>query len=127
MALTAHKDSLGVFQDHSMYVVNGSVLLDLATKGYPSIKAFAHDAGMTRTRIYKESFKASIELRSRLLDLLRVYNNALKLYDSEKDALDWLFAPNHRFYNLSPFVMAMSGRGNRVYEIQEELLGSASA
>lgn len=124
MSLHSHIDSLGVFQDQAMLNVNGEVLFDLANKGYPSIKAFSKDTQMTRTRIYKKRFRAPEVLRSRLLDLLIIYDNAVKLYGSDFDAEKWLFAPNPHFYNLSPFVMAMSGKGNRVYESQKELLSS---
>lgn len=126
LTLEQHEDSLGMFTDKTMYQVNGAVLLDMAKKGYPSIKAFSRDTGMTRTRIYKETFSVPPELRQRLLDLLRIYNNALKLFENKEKSLEWLLAPNPRFYNSSPFVMAMTNKGARVYDIQEELIGSVT-
>ena len=125
MSIASHKDSLGVFSDRGMYTVNGRALYDLASKGYPSIKGFSKEVGITRTRIYKENFKASDELRSRLLDLNRIFNNAKRLHASENEAMDWLLTPNPSFYNASPFIMAMSGKGAKVYDLQEELLGES--
>jgi len=123
--LEAIQDNLGLFTNPAMNVVNGLVLQKLALDaGYDSVKSFTKEIGISRTQSYRE-FRVTGVIRDRLLVLLRIHRNAQRLYSSEPDApIRWLTAPNGRFYNLSPFMMALSGRGKTVYELQEELLGN---
>ena len=66
-----------------------------------------------------------------LLD--RIYRNAMRLLGPgglgasgpapEAAALTWLTKDNSLFYNLTPVQMVAEGKGRRIIERQEELLG----
>jgi hypothetical protein len=125
-SLSYEKDRLGLFDDGAMSVIRGEALRRLTRDaGYDSVKAFTKEIGIGRTKIYQDKIKVTGKIRDRLLELVRIYNNAIQLYKDESEARSWLLAPNKRFYNMSPLMMAMAGRGKAVYDVQEELLGTS--
>lgn len=122
------KDRLGLFDDAPMSIVRVAELRRLAREaGYSSMGGLAKGVGISWGRTRQDRVRVSGKVRGRLLDLVRIYNNALSLYGTESEARAWLISPNGRFYGLSPLTMALAGRGEAVYLIQDELLGAVPA
>ena len=119
-------DHLHVFRDKAMCVVNGEVLRNLAEQGGYETKSFAKELGISRTKIYQRDVPLSAETRKRVVELVRILDNAVQLFDGLEEAVNWLVTPNRSFYNMSPLAMALAGKGESVYQRQEELLDVAS-
>lgn len=60
----------------------------------------------------------------RLSDLNKIIENAYVLFDGDEEKIvKWLMSDNSRWFNVSPFNMAVGGAGDKVVKFQEELLG----
>lgn len=124
LSIQPMKDHLNIFVDGGMQVVNGPAVLDLARRAGLKISSFAKLLDVTRNYLYLKKLRVGDETRQRLVDLVRIIDNAFETADgNEEEVIVWLIAPNKGFYNMSPFEMAFTGKGKEVYEGQERLAG----
>ncbi|SMF60538.1 antitoxin Xre/MbcA/ParS toxin-binding domain-containing protein [Pseudobacteriovorax antillogorgiicola] len=117
------QDRFGLWADTAMRKANGEKLRQIAKAAGKNIKSFSKEAGLNRTIIYQEVVPVPEDLRERLIVLTRIIDNAVDLFDGDMEAAErWLYTPNRRFMNFSPFSMALAGKGETVCEHQEYVL-----
>ena len=126
LAVQPMKDHLNIFLDGGMQVVNGPAVLELARRSGLKISRFAKLLNVTRNYLYLEKLRLGDDIRQRLIDLVRITDNAFTTAEgNEEEVIAWLIAPNRGFSNMSPFEMAFAGKGKEVYEGQESLAGGS--
>ncbi len=117
------KDRLNLWADQSQTAARGEVLLKLSSMAGFTAKAFAKDLGVNRSVIYQQKVRLSQKAQFRLRDLTRIIDNAFLLFEGNETAVfEWLFSPSRRFYNMTPFNFVMAGKGETIYEWQENLI-----
>lgn len=117
------QDRFGLWADQAMRKARGEKLRKIAKAAGKNIKSFSKETGINRTIIYQDVVPVPDDIRPRLILLTRIIDNAVELFEGDMDAAEkWLYTPNRRFMNFSPFSMALAGQGDTVCEHQEYVL-----
>ena len=121
------KNYLYLFADNCLNKINTENFIDLALRGSLSKKNLAEHLKISRAKLYKkEAVITEEDVRTRLIPLVRISDLAYELYGKDKvKTQDWLMAPNHLFFNFSPFQMALGGKADVVLEKLKEWLDVA--
>lgn len=115
-------DRLNIWADTSRTLARGAFLRRMQELAGFTAKGFAEQLDINRTVLYQERVKVSQRVLERLRDLTRIIDNAFVLFEGDEDkVIKWLFSQNRRFYNMTPFSMAMAGKGDTIYQFQENL------
>ncbi|RYZ90978.1 MAG: hypothetical protein EOP04_02180 [Proteobacteria bacterium] len=120
MENTRISDRLNLWMDREFRTFNGESVKMFAKERKVTVKTMAKDLGITRSQAYQQRVPVRGLTRSRLIDLTRVIDNSYHAFKGNlDDIVIWLFSPNRKFSNKSPFVECMSGNGEKVFLDQE--------
>ena len=112
------KNYLGLFADKALTRLNTSAVINIAEHGSMNKKQIAEKLKMSRAKLYrKEARITDKEVRERLIPIVQISDIIYELYDKDKDkTMEWLMSPNHLFFNMSPFQMALDGKADIVLQ-----------
>lgn len=117
-------DKLNWFVPDTNYSkLNNQNLREYAEAAHMKINELAKILNISRTSMYsKSNISLDAKTKSRLLDLAKISDMAFVLFNkNKKEALKWVVSSNDRFIdNLSPFEMALCGKGKSVIFMLEE-------
>ena len=115
-------DYLGLLADNALRSINTESFIELAKSGSMRKATLSEALGISRPKLYKQEARITDEqIRKRLIPFVQIADLAFLLFEkNRKKTMEWLMAPNHIFFNASPFHMAMGGRAEVVLEKLQE-------
>lgn len=122
------EDSLNLFTDSALTKIDTKNFLKLSDAGSLSKKDVARILKISRPKLYKrEALITEEDVKTRLIPLVRIADLSFEVYGGETEehkqkARNWIMAPNHLFFNSSPFQMALGGKADVVIEKLNEWL-----
>jgi hypothetical protein len=116
---------LGLLADSALKKIDTKKFTELAEAGSMKKSQLAAELKMSRPKLYKsEAIITRKEIQERIVPFVYISDLAYLLFEkNRKKTMEWLMAPNHIFFNVSPFQMAMGGRAETVIAKLEEWLG----
>jgi uncharacterized protein (DUF2384 family) len=98
------RNYLGLLTDSALKKIDTRKFIELAEAGSMKKSQLAAELKMSRPKLYKkEAIITQKEIQERIVPFIYISDLAYLLFGKDrKKTMEWLMAPNHIFFNVSP-------------------------